>query len=56
MSKYSAEFGSDEQGTMAVEYGILIAFLAAALIVLVGDVGEGVSDILDYIAGLFPDF
>lgn len=36
-------FFKDEEGATAVEYGILVALIAAAIIVIVGTLGQRIS-------------
>jgi len=43
----------DECGGIAVEYGLLVAFIAASLIVLIVEVGAGVLDLLQGIIAFF---
>jgi len=43
----------DECGGIAVEYGLLVAFIAASLIVLVIEVGDGVLELLQTIITFF---
>lgn len=37
-------FSNDESGATAVEYGIMVALIAAVIIVAVGNVGTKVND------------
>lgn len=37
-------FSNDESGATAVEYGIMVALIAAVIIVMVGNVGQKVND------------
>lgn len=54
MGGREAEVLRNEKGTTAVEYAMLAAFIAVALIVVVTDVGGGVGDLLDRVEGYFP--
>ena len=40
----------DEEGATAVEYGLLVALIAVAIIVAVGAVGEGLDGIFTEVA------
>ncbi len=39
-----AEMKSDEKGATAVEYGLIVALIAAVIIVLVGTLGGKIAD------------
>lgn len=43
----------DECGGVAVEYGLLVTFIAASLIVLIIEVGDGVLQLLQTIIEFF---
>ncbi len=40
----SAVLGRDDRGATAVEYGLIVALIAAVIIVVVGVLGQQVSD------------
>jgi pilus assembly protein Flp/PilA len=40
---YSAKYGWDEEGATAVEYGIMVAAIAAVIIVVVFAIGQKVN-------------
>lgn len=42
--KMIKSFINDESGATAVEYGIMVALIAAVIIVMVGNVGEKTND------------
>lgn len=44
-------FVADESGAAAVEYGLLVALIAVAIIVAVGLLGTNLAAIFDFIAG-----
>ncbi|MCT8990015.1 Flp family type IVb pilin [Chelativorans sp. SCAU2101] len=43
MSKLFARFLKDESGATAVEYGLIVALIAAAIITLVGTLGDQIQ-------------
>lgn len=43
MSKLFARFLKDESGATAVEYGLIVALIAAAIITTVGLIGDQIS-------------
>ncbi len=44
-------FMRDEEGVTAIEYGLIAALIAVAIIVAVGQVGTKLEAIFQYIAG-----
>lgn len=44
-------FLKDEDGVTAIEYGLIAALIAVAIIAAVGFIGTNLSNIFDYIAG-----
>jgi len=44
-------FFKEEDGVTAIEYGLIAALIAVAIIVTVGLVGQSLSSIFNYIAG-----
>lgn len=47
-----ARTADSELGATAVEYGIMVALIAVAIIVAVTAIGTNMSDMFTYIAGL----
>lgn len=45
------DFARDEEGVTAIEYGLLAALIAVAIIVTAGTVGTNLSNVFSYIAG-----
>lgn len=45
------DFARDEEGVTAIEYGLLAALIAVAIIVAAGLVGTNLAAIFNYIAG-----
>ncbi|KQQ90516.1 Flp family type IVb pilin [Arthrobacter sp. Leaf137] len=45
---------SDEKGATAVEYGIMVALIAVAIIIAVTALGGTLSDLFDTVTGKFP--
>ena len=45
------QFVNDEDGVTAIEYGMIAALIASALVVAVGTVTDGLQSAFDYIAG-----
>lgn len=43
---------ADEAGASAVEYGLLVALIAASLIAVLGTIGVSLADMLGFVAGL----
>lgn len=56
MVRAIAELLGDENGAMAVEYAILAAFIATAVVVIATDLGDVLVEALERIAAYFPDF
>jgi pilus assembly protein Flp/PilA len=44
----------DEEGATAVEYGIMVALIAVAIIIAVTSLGTGLAALFDEVAGNFP--
>jgi pilus assembly protein Flp/PilA len=51
MSKLATRFGSDESGATAIEYGLIAALIAIAIIASVGALGTAISDKFTYVQG-----
>lgn len=47
-------FLKDEDGVTAIEYGLIAALIAVAIITAVGLIGDKLSTIFEYIAGELP--
>lgn len=47
-------FLKDEDGVTAIEYGLIAALIAVAIIVAITAVGGKLSNTFDYIAGKLP--
>ena len=45
----------DEEGASAVEYGVLVALIIAACVIVIGTVGEKVNVAFDNVAKQLPD-
>lgn len=45
------QFVNDEDGVTAIEYGMIAALIATALVIGVGSVSTGLKDAFAYIAG-----
>lgn len=54
MKKIFARFAADESGATAIEYGLIAALIAVALIVAAGLVGTNLSSMFTAIAGKLP--
>ena len=50
MTNYLTRFVKDEAGAAGVEYGILVAAVAAGLIVAAFSIGEDVAGAFDFVA------
>lgn len=50
MTKLFAQFAKDESGATAIEYGLIAAGIAVAIIVAVGTVGTNLSAMFDTVA------
>ena len=50
MSKIFARFAKDESGATAIEYGLIAALIALAIIVGAGAVGDSIGDKFNDIA------
>ena len=51
MSKIVARFVKDESGATAIEYGLIAALIALAIVAGAGALGNGLSDQFNNIAG-----
>jgi len=51
MKKALDWFVSEESGQGLVEYGLIIALVAVALIVVLGNLGDGLGGIFDKVTG-----
>ena len=47
-------FAADNSGATAVEYGLLVAFIALAIVVAVNQVGTGISRVFNSLAASLP--
>lgn len=45
------QFVNDEDGVTAIEYGMIAALIASALVLAVGTVTDGLNSAFNYIAG-----
>jgi pilus assembly protein Flp/PilA len=52
----AVRLGKDEKGATAVEYGIMIALIAAAIMVAVAAVGDSLYDVFDCVASSLTSF
>jgi pilus assembly protein Flp/PilA len=48
------KFIKDEEGASAVEYGLIAGLIAVALVVVLGVLTDGFSDVFNYIVTAFP--
>lgn len=51
LSKHLKAFINDENGANAIEYGLLAALIAVAIIVAAGAIGTNLSGLFNYISG-----
>ncbi len=51
MTKFISKFVSDESGATAIEYGLIAALIAVAIILAVTTLGGNLSTVFDNIAG-----
>jgi pilus assembly protein Flp/PilA len=51
MTKIFARFAKDESGATAIEYGLIAALIALAIMVGAGNLGNSLNNQFDYIAG-----
>jgi len=51
MSKLVARFAKDESGATAIEYGLIAALIALAIMVGAGSLGNALDNQFNYIAG-----
>jgi pilus assembly protein Flp/PilA len=51
MAKIFARFAKDESGATAIEYGLIAALIALAIVVGAGALGNSLSNQFNYIAG-----
>lgn len=56
MVRAISELLGDENGAMAVEYAILAAFIATAVVVIATDLGDVLVEAFDRVAAYFPEF
>jgi pilus assembly protein Flp/PilA len=47
------QFAADSSGASAVEYGLLIAAIALAIVALVFEIGDSVSGMFEQAAGIY---
>ena len=52
---YNAKYGWDEEGATAVEYGIMVALIAAVIIAIVVTLGEQIQDAFQTVSDELPD-
>ena len=50
MSKIFARFAKDESGATAIEYGLIAALIALAIMVGAGNLGNALNNQFDFIA------
>ena len=50
MSKIFARFAKDESGATAIEYGLIAALIALAIMVGAGNLGSALNNQFDFIA------
>ena len=55
MTKLIKSFAKDEEGVTAIEYGLIAALIAVAIIIAAGTVGTNLSAVFDYIATKLGD-
>ena len=53
MKKLLANFVSDQSGTAAVEYGMLVMFIGLALVLVLEGIGVGLNGVFTHIKGVF---
>jgi Flp pilus assembly pilin Flp len=53
VGKLFASFVSDQSGTAAVEYGMLVMFIGLALVLVLEAIGVGLSGVFTQIKGVF---
>lgn len=51
MTQFIKKFWQEEEGVTAIEYGLIAALIAVAIIVAVGAVGTNLETVFNYIAG-----
>ncbi|ARU04360.1 Flp family type IVb pilin [Comamonas serinivorans] len=49
MTKFITNFLKDEEGATAIEYGLIAGLIAVAIIVAVGDIGDKLKAVFEYI-------
>jgi pilus assembly protein Flp/PilA len=54
MIKKLTQFFKDEDGATAVEYGLMVALIAAVIITAVTFVGDRTNDAFNYVGGQIP--
>jgi pilus assembly protein Flp/PilA len=50
ITKFLKSFARDEEGVTAIEYGLIAALIAVAIIVAAGTVGTNLDAVFDYVA------
>jgi pilus assembly protein Flp/PilA len=50
ITKFFKSFARDEEGVTAIEYGLIAALIAVAIIVSAGLVGTNLDAVFDYVA------
>ena len=55
-SYFAARIGKDDRGATAVEYGIMIALIAAAIMVAVAAIGDNLKDVFQCVADSLSTF
>lgn len=51
MTQFIKKFWQEEEGVTAIEYGLIAALIAVAIITAVGLVGTNLENIFNFIAG-----
>jgi pilus assembly protein Flp/PilA len=51
MDYYNAKFGWDEEGATAVEYGLLVALIAAVIVAIVATLGTQIRTAFETVSG-----
>lgn len=55
MSKFVSRFLKDESGATAIEYGLIAALIAVALVTAMGFLGDGLENAFEGIQGTLED-
>lgn len=50
-SALTQRLGRDDRGATAVEYGLMVALIAAAIVITVGALGTNLSNLFNSVAG-----